>query len=108
MPGEEEELVEAASPAFSEKRFQKRRAADVEQRLGRRLCPFAKAGPKPADKDCALKPQDASLRNLRGQRRPAFVRSVRLRRRPTFGALERQLGGAGLTARKALSALINR
>ncbi len=49
VPGEQEEVVKSAPPGLAEQRFEKRRAADVQQGLGRRPGPLAKPGPKSAD-----------------------------------------------------------
>src|SRR5271166_3295753 len=54
MSGEQEEVVKSAPPRLAEQRFEKRRAADVQQGLGRRSGPPPEAGPQSADQDYAL------------------------------------------------------
>src|SRR5271166_2106416 len=62
MSGEQEEVVKATPPRLAEQGFEERRPADVEQGLGRGLCPVAEPGPQPADEDRALIAQTLCLR----------------------------------------------
>ena len=82
MPGEQQEVVEAAPPRFAQQGLEKGRSADVEQGLGRGLGLFAEPRSKAADKNRALitQPCCSGLCPLpdAGRRRPAFLPDQRL------------------------------